>query len=173
VRRGGGRRDLLLPHGIAFQEAFRAANGGEGIACLHGNYSGDNMNVKMAEDGKARGIRSRPSSPRRRSLAPRDHRESGAASRRDPDVEVRRREGRQGATLNEVIETAQKAIDLPVRRHWPHALPLPAVGPPNLEIKGRTMEVASATCEPGIEVPAGNRREMPSAGGRRSARLPT
>ena len=36
------------PTALAFLEAFRAANGGEGIACLYGNYSGDNMNVKMA-----------------------------------------------------------------------------------------------------------------------------
>jgi dihydroxyacetone kinase-like protein len=28
--------------------AFLAANGGKGVACLYGNYSGDNMNVKMA-----------------------------------------------------------------------------------------------------------------------------
>ena len=36
------------PTALAFLEAFRAANGGAGVACLYGNYSGDNMNVKMA-----------------------------------------------------------------------------------------------------------------------------
>ena len=36
------------PAALAFLEAFRAADGGRGIACLYGNYSGDNMNVKMA-----------------------------------------------------------------------------------------------------------------------------
>ena len=32
----------------AFLDAFRAADSGKGVACLYGNYSGDNMNVKMA-----------------------------------------------------------------------------------------------------------------------------
>lgn len=36
------------PPAAAFLDAFRAANGGKGVACLYGNYSGDNMNVKMA-----------------------------------------------------------------------------------------------------------------------------
>ena len=36
------------PTAAAFLEAFKAADGGEGVACLYGNYSGDNMNVKMA-----------------------------------------------------------------------------------------------------------------------------
>lgn len=32
----------------AFLDAFKAADQGKGVACLYGNYSGDNMNVKMA-----------------------------------------------------------------------------------------------------------------------------
>ena len=36
------------PTAQAFLEAFKAADGGKGVACLYGNYSGDNMNVKMA-----------------------------------------------------------------------------------------------------------------------------
>jgi len=36
------------PTAAAFLDAFRAADGGAGVACLYGNYSGDNMNVKMA-----------------------------------------------------------------------------------------------------------------------------
>ncbi len=47
-RRGGHRRDLLLAHGPGFYDAFKAADGGKGVACLYGNYAGDNMNVKMA-----------------------------------------------------------------------------------------------------------------------------
>ncbi len=31
-----------------FYDAFKAADGGKGVACLYGNYAGDNMNVKMA-----------------------------------------------------------------------------------------------------------------------------
>ena len=36
------------PTAKSFLDAFRAANSGEGVACLYGNYAGDNMNVKMA-----------------------------------------------------------------------------------------------------------------------------
>jgi phosphoenolpyruvate---glycerone phosphotransferase subunit DhaK len=37
------------PSAQVFYDAFKAANGGAGIACLYGNYAGDNMNVKMAK----------------------------------------------------------------------------------------------------------------------------
>ena len=33
---------------MAFCDAFKAVDSGNGVACLYGNYSGDNMNVKMA-----------------------------------------------------------------------------------------------------------------------------
>ena len=36
------------PTAKSFFDAFKAANGGKGVACLYGNYAGDNMNVKMA-----------------------------------------------------------------------------------------------------------------------------
>jgi dihydroxyacetone kinase len=36
------------PTAKSFHDAMRAANGGAGVACLYGNYAGDNMNVKMA-----------------------------------------------------------------------------------------------------------------------------
>ena len=36
------------PTAAAFLDAFREADQGKGVACLYGNYSGDNMNVKMA-----------------------------------------------------------------------------------------------------------------------------
>jgi dihydroxyacetone kinase len=36
------------PSARVFFDAFKAANGGAGIASLYGNYAGDNMNVKMA-----------------------------------------------------------------------------------------------------------------------------
>ena len=44
------------PTAKSFYDAFRAADSGNGVACLYGNYAGDNMNVKMAielaqEDG--------------------------------------------------------------------------------------------------------------------------
>ena len=36
------------PTAKAFYDAFREADGGVGVACLYGNYAGDNMNVRMA-----------------------------------------------------------------------------------------------------------------------------
>ena len=36
----------LLPRkAAAFLDAFKVANSGKGVACLYGNYSGDNMGV--------------------------------------------------------------------------------------------------------------------------------
>ena len=36
------------PTAKSFHDVFVAADGGQGVACLYGNYAGDNMNVKMA-----------------------------------------------------------------------------------------------------------------------------
>ena len=36
------------PTAKSFFDAFRAADHGAGVACLYGNYAGDNMNVKLA-----------------------------------------------------------------------------------------------------------------------------
>ena len=36
------------PTAKAFLDAIKAADSGKGVACLYGNYAGDNMNVKMA-----------------------------------------------------------------------------------------------------------------------------
>mgnify|MGYP004687418827 CR=1 FL=1 len=36
------------PTAAAFLDACKVADQGKGVACLYGNYSGDNMNVKMA-----------------------------------------------------------------------------------------------------------------------------
>ena len=37
------------PTGRSFYDAIKAADSGKGVAVLYGNYSGDNMNVKMAK----------------------------------------------------------------------------------------------------------------------------
>ncbi|MBS1893638.1 MAG: dihydroxyacetone kinase subunit DhaK, partial [Actinobacteria bacterium] len=36
------------PSARMFLDAFRAADSGHGVACLYGNYAGDNMNVRLA-----------------------------------------------------------------------------------------------------------------------------
>ena len=145
------------PTAIAFLEAFRAANGREGIACLYGNYSGDNMNVKMASKmAKREGITVKTVIANDDvASAPRDQREK----RRGVAGEILMwkcggAKAAKGATLDEVIETAQKAIDN-TRSVGIGLTPctLPAVGHPNFEIKDGTMEVGIGHHgEPGIEV---------------------
>ncbi|MFW6139137.1 MAG: dihydroxyacetone kinase subunit DhaK, partial [Spirochaetota bacterium] len=45
------------PPANGFYQAFKAAHGGRGVACLYGNFAGDVMNVEMAiEMAEAEGI---------------------------------------------------------------------------------------------------------------------
>ena len=145
------------PPASAFHEAFRAANGGAGIACLYGNYAGDNMNVKiaigMAEDD---GIEVKtvvanddvPSAPRAERLKRR-----GVAG----DVLMWKVGGARaalGGSLDEVIAASQKAIDN-TRSVGVGVAPctIPAVGHPNFQIEPGKMELGIGHHgEPGIEV---------------------
>ncbi len=145
------------PTALAFLEAFRAANGGEGIACLYGNYSGDNMNVKMAvKMAKREGITVKTVIANDDvASAPKDEREK----RRGVAGEIFMwkcggAKAAKGASLDEVIATAQKAIDS-TRSIGIGLTPctLPAVGHPNFQIEDGTMEVGIGHHgEPGIEV---------------------
>ena len=145
------------PTALAFLEAFRAANGGAGVACLYGNYSGDNMNVKMAVNmAKKEGLTVKTVVANDDvASAPKDQREK----RRGVAGEIFMwkcggAKAAQGASLDEVIATAQKAIDN-CRSVGIGLTPctLPAVGHPNFEIKEGTMEVGIGHHgEPGIEV---------------------
>jgi dihydroxyacetone kinase-like protein len=145
------------PSAAAFLDAFRAANQGRGIACLYGNYSGDNMNVKMAAKMAAKeGIEVRTVIANDDAAsAPKDQ----AGKRRGVAGEVLmwKAAGARaalGAGLDEVIAAAQKAIDN-TRSVGIGLSPctLPAVGRPNFEIKSGTMEVGIGHHgEPGIEV---------------------
>lgn len=145
------------PTAQAFLEAFHEADGGKGVACLYGNYSGDNMNVKMAvRMAKKEGLTVKTVVANDDvASAPKDQKEkrrgvageilmwkcaSGAASK--------------GADLDEVIRVAQKAIDR-TRSVGIGLTPctLPAVGHPNFEIKEGTEEVGVGHHgEPGIDV---------------------
>ena len=145
------------PTALAFLEAFRAANGGQGVACLYGNYSGDNMNVKMAvKMASKEGLEVKTVVANDDvASAPKDQREK----RRGVAGEIFMwkcggAKAAQGASLDEVIATAQKAIDN-CRSVGIGLTPctLPAVGHPNFEIKDGTMEVGIGHHgEPGIEV---------------------
>jgi phosphoenolpyruvate---glycerone phosphotransferase subunit DhaK len=145
------------PPAQMFFDAFKAANGGKGVACLYGNYAGDNMNVKMAiEQAKAEGIEVRtvvanddvPS-------APKDQR----AKRRGVAGEILMwkiggAKAAMGASLNEVIAASQKAIDS-TRSMGIGLVPctIPEVGHPNFTIADGKMEVGIGHHgEPGLEV---------------------
>jgi dihydroxyacetone kinase-like protein len=147
-------------------DAFKAADQGKGIACLYGNYSGDNMNVKMAvKMAKKEGLEVKTVVANDDAAsAPKDQRDK----RRGVAGEVLMwkiggAKAAAGANLDEVIAAAQKAIDN-TRSIGIGLTPctLPAVGHPNFEIKAGTMEVGIGHHgEPGIEVcPLENAAQM-------------
>ncbi|MDR2078470.1 MAG: dihydroxyacetone kinase subunit DhaK, partial [Treponema sp.] len=145
------------PTAAAFLDAFRAANQGKGVACLYGNYSGDNMNVKMAvKMAEKEGITVKTVIANDDvASAPKGEAEKrrGVAG----EVLMWKAGGARaalGGNLDEVIAAAQKAIDN-TRSVGIGLTPctLPAVGHPNFEIKDGTMEVGIGHHgEPGIEV---------------------
>ncbi len=147
------------PTANAFYHAIKTADGGRGVACLYGNYAGDNMNMKMAME-----------------LAEEDGIEVKAVVANDdaasaPKNELDKRRGvagevlmwktagakaDQGASLDEVIAVAQKTISQ--TRSVGIGLSsctIPAVGKPNFHIEAGTMEVGIGHHgEPGIEISA-------------------
>jgi len=147
------------PPANAFYEAFLAADSGKGVACLYGNFAGDNMNVKMAiEMAKDVGVEVRtvvanddvPSAPKEQ----RHKRRGGAA-----EVlmwKVGGAKAAMGASLDDVIAAAQRAIDN-ARSVGVGLIPctIPEVGHPNFTIEPGTMEIGIGHHgEPGIEVTA-------------------
>lgn len=147
------------PTAMAFYDAFKAADSGRGIACLYGNYAGDNMNVKMAiqmakEDGiEVKTVVANDDVP----SAPKGER----AKRRGVAGEVLMwkiggAKAAAGGNLDEVIAVAQKAIDN--TRSIGIGLSsctIPAVGHPNFKIEDGTMELGIGHHgEPGIEISA-------------------
>lgn len=145
------------PTAKAFFDAFAAVDSGNGVACLYGNYSGDNMNVKMAvKMAKKQGITVK-------TVVANDDVASAPLSEREKrrgvagEVLMWKCGGAMaalGGDLDEVIRVAQKAIDS-TRSVGVGLTPctLPAVGHPNFEIKEGTMEVGIGHHgEPGIAV---------------------
>lgn len=145
------------PTAKAFLDAARAADQGAGVACLYGNYSGDNMNVKMSiKMAKKQGITVKTVVANDDvASAPKDQREKRRGVAGEVLMwKVGGAKAAKGASLDEVIATAQKAIDN-TRSVGIGLTPctLPAVGHPNFEIKPGTMEVGIGHHgEPGIEV---------------------
>ncbi len=145
------------PTAGAFLSAIKAADSGAGVACLYGNYAGDNMNVAMAvEDAADEGITVKtvvanddvPSAP----ITEREKRRGVAG-----EVlmwKVGGAKAAQGAPLDDVIAAAQKAIDN-TRSVGIGLTPctIPAVGKPNFSIESGKMEVGIGHHgEPGMKV---------------------
>lgn len=154
------------PTAKAFLDAFRVADQGKGVACLYGNYSGDNMNVKMASKmAFKQGIEVKTVIANDDvASAPKDQREKRRGVAGEVFMwKVGGAKAASGADLDSVIAAAQKAIDH-TRSVGIGLTPctLPAVGHPNFEIKDGTMEVGIGHHgEPGIEVcPLETAKEM-------------
>lgn len=145
------------PTAVAFLDACKTANGGKGVACLYGNYSGDNMNVKMAVKMAAKeGIEVKTVVANDDvASAPKDQKEKRRGVAGEVLMwKVGGAKANTGASLDEVVAAAQKAIDN-TRSVGIGLSPcvLPAVGHPNFEIKPGTMEVGIGHHgEPGIAV---------------------
>lgn len=133
------------PSAKAFADAIEAADAGQGVAVLYGNYAGDNMNVKMAmREVAKKGIVVKtvvanddvPSAPN-----------SEREKRRGVAGEILMwkvggAKAAMGGTLDEVIAAAQKAIDN-TRSVGIGTAPctIPSNGVPTFQIAEGTMEV--------------------------------
>jgi dihydroxyacetone kinase-like protein len=145
------------PTAKSFHEAFKAANFGAGVACLYGNYAGDNMNVKMAVKLAAKdGIEVR-------TVVANDDVASAAkeerAKRRGVAGEIIMWKAAgaladEGGDLAQVIAVAQKAIDNTGSVGIGlSACTIPAAGKPNFTIEPGMMEVGIGHHgEPGVAV---------------------
>lgn len=145
------------PTAAAFLDAFKASNGGKGVACLYGNYSGDNMNVKMAvKMAMKQGLTVKTVVANDDvASAPRGQREKRRGVAGEIFMwKIGGARAAAGGDLDEVIASAQKAIDN-CRSVGIGLSPctLPAVGHPNFQIAPGTMEVGIGHHgEPGVEV---------------------
>lgn len=145
------------PTAKSFLDAMRAANGGAGVACLYGNYTGDNMNVRMAMAMAEReGIAVQ-------TVVANDDVPSAARGEEDKRRgvageilmwKVGAAKAARGGSLDEVIAVAQKAVDRTRSIGIGlSACVIPAVGKANFTIKHGSMEVCIGHHgEPGIDV---------------------
>jgi len=145
------------PPAQMFYDAVKAADGGEGVAILYGNYAGDNMNVAMAMEELAdEGIEVKKVVAN--DDVPSAHK-GEEARRRGVAGEILMwkvggAKAAMGASLDEVIATAQKAINN-TRSMGVGLSPctIPEVGHPNFTIPEGKMEIGIGHHgEPGIEV---------------------
>ncbi len=154
------------PTAGAFLEAMKVADTGAGVACLYGNYAGDNMNVKMAiKKATAAGVKVK-------TVVANDDIASASASEKEKRRgvageilmwKIAGAAAAEGYDLDNVIAAAQKAIDncrsIGVGLS---SCTIPAVGKPNFHIEKGTMELGIGHHgEPGIKVvPIETAKEM-------------
>jgi dihydroxyacetone kinase len=145
------------PTAKSFADAMRGADSGAGVACLYGNYAGDNMNVRMAIETVAReGLTVKtvianddvPSAPK-----------GEEGKRRGVAGEILMwkiggAKAAMGGSLDEVIAVSRKAIDSTRSIGIGlSACVIPAVGKANFTIEHGKMEVGIGHHgEPGIDV---------------------
>ncbi|EUK18038.1 dihydroxyacetone kinase subunit DhaK [Commensalibacter papalotli (ex Servin-Garciduenas et al. 2014)] len=145
------------PTAGAFLDAMKASDGGAGVACLYGNYAGDNMNVKMAvKKAAAAGITVK-------TVVANDDVASAPITEREKRRgvageilmwKVGGAAAAAGYDLDGVIAAAQKAIDncRSIGVGLSSCI-IPAVGHPNFNIDNGMMEVGIGHHgEPGINV---------------------
>ncbi|WP_251866588.1 dihydroxyacetone kinase subunit DhaK [Enterococcus malodoratus] len=132
------------PPAQAFLDAMIEADNGHGVACLFGNYAGDNMNVKMAiqmaedEDIEVKYVVATDDI----ASSPKETREKRHGIAGGYFMwKVGGAKAASGGTLTEVIEVAQKVVDR-TRSICVGVKPcaIPAVGTPNFLIAPGTLE---------------------------------
>ena len=147
------------PTAKSFFDAMKVADGGQGVACLYGNYAGDNMNVKMAiKMAERAGIRVQTvvaNDDVASALKGDESKRRGVAG----EILMWKTAGACAATggnLDQVIAVAQKTINR--TRSIGIGLTsctIPAVGKANFHIADGQMEVGIGHHgEPGINVSA-------------------
>ena len=154
------------PTARSFLDAMQAADGGAGVACLYGNYAGDNMNVKMAmQMASAQGIAVQTvvANDDVASAAKGDEGQRRGVAGEIFMWKVGAAVAARGGSLAQVIAAAQKAIDntrsIGIGLS---ACVIPAVGKANFTIAHGNMEVGIGHHgEPGIDVrPTATAAEM-------------
>lgn len=145
------------PPAQMFYDAFKAADAGKGVACLYGNYAGDNMNVKMAiemiadEGVEVKTVVANDDVP----SAPKDQLDDRRGVAGEILMwKVGGAKASMGGSLDEVIAVSQRAIDN-TRSMGIGLSPctIPEVGHPNFTIEEGKMEVGIGHHgEPGLEV---------------------
>jgi phosphoenolpyruvate---glycerone phosphotransferase subunit DhaK len=157
------------PSARSFHHAFKAADGGRGIACLYGNYAGDNMNVKMAvklAEREGLVVKTVVANDDVASAPPEEANKRRGVAGEILTWKVGAARADEGADLDTVIASAQKAIDATRSIGIGlSACTIPAAGKPNFSIKEGHMEVGIGHHgEPGVAV-------MPTKPAREMARL--